>query len=274
MVIVNKYTSLRSGRTTLRTWRRGTIALALTALVSGAASWGDVASAATITIGGPTKLSTAANNNALSGGVLTDGSASGTPWFTGDGAGVTVNAAGQYQVTWLYIGAESGFTNTFSTGGFTASENGGAPTGSFPISDLSSLPGSTFPNPSVVTYNGTAGSFIPFSFISPSDNTPQTNGDPDNDPSVDLVTTIYAYVELQLSQAGSIVGLFLTDTPTNYFLAAFDDSGAGPDDNHDDYIVLGYVQPVPIPAALPLFGAGVAAMGLLGWRRKRKAAIA
>jgi hypothetical protein len=32
------------------------------------------------------------------------------------------------------------------------------------------------------------------------------------------------------------------------------------------------VTPVPLPAALPLFATGLGAMGLLGWRRKRKAA--
>ena len=29
-------------------------------------------------------------------------------------------------------------------------------------------------------------------------------------------------------------------------------------------------SPVPIPAALPLFAAGLSAMGFMGWRRKRK----
>ena len=28
--------------------------------------------------------------------------------------------------------------------------------------------------------------------------------------------------------------------------------------------------PTPLPAALPLFATGIGAMGLLGWRRKRK----
>jgi hypothetical protein len=32
----------------------------------------------------------------------------------------------------------------------------------------------------------------------------------------------------------------------------------------------GGVQPVPIPAALPLFAAGFGAVGLFGWRRKWK----
>jgi hypothetical protein len=33
----------------------------------------------------------------------------------------------------------------------------------------------------------------------------------------------------------------------------------------------GTVNPVPLPAALPLFATGLGALGLLGWRRKRKA---
>jgi hypothetical protein len=34
------------------------------------------------------------------------------------------------------------------------------------------------------------------------------------------------------------------------------------------------VAPTPVPATLPLFATGLGALGLLGWRRKRKAAIA
>ncbi len=33
-------------------------------------------------------------------------------------------------------------------------------------------------------------------------------------------------------------------------------------------------NPTPIPAALPLFATGLGALGLLGWRRKRKVALA
>ena len=33
-------------------------------------------------------------------------------------------------------------------------------------------------------------------------------------------------------------------------------------------------SPVPLPAPLPLFATGLAALGLLGWRRKRRAALA
>ena len=30
---------------------------------------------------------------------------------------------------------------------------------------------------------------------------------------------------------------------------------------------------VPLPAALPLYGTGLAVMGFIGWRRRRKAAV-
>ena len=44
-----------------------------------------------------------------------------------------------------------------------------------------------------------------------------------------------------------------------------------------DYIGAQYVAPplvTPLPAALPLFATGLGALGLLGWRRKRKAVAA
>jgi PEP-CTERM motif len=34
------------------------------------------------------------------------------------------------------------------------------------------------------------------------------------------------------------------------------------------------LAPVPLPAALPLFATGLGVLGLLGWRRKRRAALA
>jgi hypothetical protein len=60
---------------------------------------------------------------------------------------------------------------------------------------------------------------------------------------------------------------------------AFEDLLGGPSQNSDfDYndfeaVVTG-IDPLttPLPAALPLFATGLGAMGLFGWRRKRKAA--
>jgi hypothetical protein len=37
---------------------------------------------------------------------------------------------------------------------------------------------------------------------------------------------------------------------------------------------LGFGSPVPLPAALPLFGSGLVGLGVLGWRRRRKSASA
>jgi len=39
-------------------------------------------------------------------------------------------------------------------------------------------------------------------------------------------------------------------------------------------IFIEYTDTTPLPAALPLFATGLGALGLLGWRRKRKSAAA
>lgn len=48
----------------------------------------------------------------------------------------------------------------------------------------------------------------------------------------------------------------------------------GNEDTLGGYLDNVQISAVPLPAALPLYGAGLAAMGFIGWRRKRKQAAA
>jgi len=71
------------------------------------------------------------------------------------------------------------------------------------------------------------------------------------------------------AQLLSLVG----STTVAYVLLDLDGGFAG--DQHllvNNFTVNGDVFTTPLPAALPLFATGLGALGLLGWRRKRKAA--
>jgi hypothetical protein len=80
---------------------------------------------------------------------------------------------------------------------------------------------------------------------------------------------------LLAGETGTLMGTGSFDTQTQILTVNYTGtlSGDGP--------VLGFVNgptvdvsATPIPAALPLFASGLGAFGLLGWRRKRKAALA
>jgi len=53
-----------------------------------------------------------------------------------------------------------------------------------------------------------------------------------------------------------------------------EDGGTPPLAPSDPGIWTSSITPTPLPAALPLFAGGLSALGLLGWRRKRKIATA
>jgi hypothetical protein len=70
-----------------------------------------------------------------------------------------------------------------------------------------------------------------------------------------IATVSLGGMELQLNWTGGLV----TPSQENIFSATF--AGGTP-------------SQVPLPAALPLFATGLAGLGLLGWRRKKKATAA
>jgi len=154
--------------------------------------------------------------------------------------------------TFTYLGTEAGYTNAayddFSYAGTPLFLNHG--TGSNTYGDTSA------PMSFVL---GTNPALVPFSFQSFGGSTHAVNGG-------------------AVSSQAAMAFYFDPTNPLTVFLL-FDDSGAGPDKDFDDMVIRidaqfltgGSGGTTPIPAALPLFATGLGALGLLGWRRKKKA---
>jgi hypothetical protein len=58
-----------------------------------------------------------------------------------------------------------------------------------------------------------------------------------------------------------------------YYFIRYNGDTTGANGSNDNVLLhsISAVSPVPLPGALPLFASGLGALGLLGWRRKRKA---
>jgi hypothetical protein len=72
---------------------------------------------------------------------------------------------------------------------------------------------------------------------------------------------------LDLSGTGIVTLTGFDPTPGSFFLSGQGGTGV-------NLTFSSTVSAVPLPAALPLFATGLGALGLLGWRRKRKALAA
>ena len=84
-------------------------------------------------------------------------------------------------------------------------------------------------------------------------------------------TTKYAAIPVNLAAPYVTTLVYTIDMPGG----AYKEASASIDLSSSSTIVgRGGQNPAPLPAALPLFATGLGAMGLLGWRRKRKNAAA
>jgi len=209
-------------------------ALAAVAIVVSSLSV-DSARAATVNLLGIGTAGTLAGNFDPSGlaAINLDGVGVGTAITIFNGLGNTggLSLSANTTVTFTFMGKEAGFTNQLLFGNTVLFDNNVAP----------GTPSAT------LTVN--AGS-LPFLFRAPG------NLDANDDGSIATGLQI-AFVKVSDS----------------VFYALFDDGGAGPDKDFDDMVVRIAAAPIatPLPGALPLFAGGLGALGLLGWRRKRKA---
>jgi len=160
--------------------------------------------------------------------------------------GILSTTADNVTLEFFYWGSESGYRNTLHAGGFSHTEIDNVAIGGGPVA----FPG--FGSP-LFSYAQAGAGAIQLSFTSSGFSGTLLPGSPD------LIKSIaFGY----LTAAGK-----LSATPTDIALITLDDGGAGPDDNHDDYVGFVRATAVPAPAAAWLFGSAL--LGLAAAIRKR-----
>jgi hypothetical protein len=149
-------------------------------------------------------------------------------------APASLTTVGQVHLTFTAIGAESGLNNSFSVAGLgTLSETSNF---GYPLVDLLTTAGS---GSLAGVFSGLLDGLLSFSNFA-------TNVNP----------------------GSGEFGVFAQGGAGEHsvFFLAFDDNGAGPDDNHDDFLIR--VNVVPLPAGGLLLIGGLGALAAIRRRRK------
>src|SRR5688572_17639853 len=158
--------------------------------------------------------------------------------------GASLGTSGAGSVTYYYYGKEAGYRNDFWAEGLSYS------TGFNPTYQ------NRFSNPYQIGTVDVGGGLLDFGFCAYS-GTSSLVGCLSNEQNDGR--GLYSWQSIAMSIIGNSAWLF------------WDDSGAGPDDNHDDMIIRAVFTPattVPEPGTLALFGFGL--LGL-GFARRKKA---
>lgn len=161
------------------------------------------------------------------------------------GASLGLDSVGS--VTYYYYGKEAGYRNDFLTTGLAYS------------SDFTPTIQNRFASPIEIGTVNTGPGLLDFGFCSYSTGTSLVgcSNNAQND-----ALGIASFQSIAFSITGNTAWLF------------WDDSGAGPDDNHDDMIIKAVFTPsasVPEPGTLALFGLGLLTLGFAANRRQRAA---
>ena len=160
--------------------------------------------------------------------------------------GSTVTLTENALVTFTFLGFEAGYDNDFNLNGTELFS-----TEDYPSNMVTGISDS-------ITVSLTAG-LLGFSFDINNDSGMVVNGFNPNDSYHDGDINFFVSFD---GDATAISG--------NSLVLFLDDSGAGPDDNHDDFAVRMSVTPVPEPSTMLLFGVGLVGFGV--FRKKFKKA--